>query len=270
MYRGFCISADTVNDVVYDYLYDTIMYDKYSIVLKELDKKSSNITANIAQILKGDARGIIDGEALLQACMPTDTEKYDVFISHSHLQEDLATDLAAYLKLKYGVKCFVDGFVWGSCDNDILKPIDRIWSKHDTIEGSYSYEKRNYSTSHVHAMLSMALLEMIDQCECCIFIIPEEDYSITGIRDCTLSPWIYEEITMFNKVEKRDPQRIRRCNESFSATDEKLSIRYKLDLSDMPEIKAPHLKKYISMEDLSVEYTRAYGWLDILYESLKA
>ena len=270
MYRGFCISTDTINDVIYDYLYDTSVYDKYGAALKELDRKSSNITSNIAQVLKGDAQGIIDGEALLQACMPTNTDRYDVFISHSHLQEDLAKDLAAYLKLRYGVKCFVDGFVWGSCDSDILKPIDRIWSKHDTIEGSYSYEKRNYSTSHVHAMLSMALLEMIDQCECCIFIIPEDDYNITGISDCTLSPWIYEEITMFNKVEKHDPQRVRRCNESFSATGDKLSIRYRLDLSDMPEIKEAHLKKYISMEDLTIKYTRAYRWLDILYESLKA
>lgn len=115
----------------------------------------------------------------------------------------------------------------------------------------------------------MALLEMIDQCECCIFIIPEDDHNIAGIRECTLSPWIYEEITMFNKVEKRDLQRIRRCNESFSATGDKLSIRYNLDLSDMPEIKAAQLKKYISMEALSIEYTRAYRLLDILYDSLK-
>ena len=37
----------------------------------------------------------------------------------------------------------------------------------------------------------------------------------------------------------------------------------------MPELKVSHLKKYIDMTDGVVKYTRAYRWLDILYESMK-
>lgn len=269
MYRGFCVAEDTINDLTLEYLLIDSNYDKHDATLAELNKKSETITSNIAKIIQGDARGIIDGEALQQACMPTGADRYDVFISHSHISEVYAKDLAVYLFLKYGVKCFVDGFVWGSCDNDILRPIDRKWSKHDTKTGSYSYEKRNYSTSHVHAMLSMALLEMIDQCECCIFIKPETDYSILGIKNMTLSPWIYEEITMFNKVEKRKPNRITRCTESFSTTEQDLKIRYKLDLSNMPELRKSHFQTYICDEYDARNYTRAYKWLDNVYDKVK-
>lgn len=268
MYRGFCVSEETIVGLTEDYLFDDGVYGKYNEVLEELDKKSNVINSRIAKILKGDANGIIDGDALQQACMPTKTDKYDVFISHSHLSEDIAKDLAAYLYLKYGVKCFVDGFVWGSCDENILKPIDIRWSKHDTKPGSYSYQKRNYSTSHVHAMLSMALLEMIDQCECCIFIKPEEVYNISNIEKCTLSPWIYEEITMFNLVRKRDLSRPKRCMESYSTTDDKLSIRYKLDLSNMPELTKSHLTMPIHLESIGSDYTKAYRWLDNIYDSV--
>ena len=273
MFRGFCITEDIINEVTFSYFYANDAREKaYEDALKELEGKSSDITSSIASIIQGDASGIINGDALQQACMPTASDKYDVFISHSHNSEDCAKDLAAYLKIKYGVRCFVDGFVWGSCDKDILRPIDKKWSKHDSGDGSYSYEKRNFSTSHVHAMLSMALLEMIDQCECCIFIKPEEMYSITGVSDMTLSPWIYEEITMFNKVEKQMPNRTMRRNESFSNVGPRLKIRYKLDLSNMPELKEAHLQAYIN-DDIELRnmnnYTKAYRWLDYVYSCLK-
>jgi hypothetical protein len=264
MYKGFCVSEDTILDLD---LYD-IHYEDYTKALEELDKKSEMITKRIASILNGDANGVIDSEALQQVCMPTKTEQYDVFISHSHLSEDSAKYLAVYLYLKYGVKCFVDEFVWGSCDNDILRPIDNRWSTHGTKKGCYSYEKRNFSTSHVHVMLSMALLEMMDSCECCIFIKPEQEYSLSSIEDYTLSPWIYEEITMFNKIKGVKPSRITRCNESFSAIDTQLKIRYKLDLSDMPELEEAHLKHYVGSLTNDGGYTRAYRWLDYLYDNV--
>lgn len=272
MYKGYCITEETINDVTFPYFYANGTREQaYEDALAELDKRSNSITARIAKLLQGDAQGIIDGDALQQACMPTTSSKYDVFISHSHSDDngESAKDLAVYLHMKYGVRCFVDGFVWGSCDKDILRPIDKIWSTHDSKDGSYSYEKRNYSTSHVHAMLSMALLEMIDQCECCIFIKPKEGYNITGIQNMTLSPWIYEEIVMFNKIWKQKPNRTSRCTESFSEMKPPLRIRYKLDLSNMPELRKSHLQLYFSDEYMPTNYTPAYRWLDYLYDHLK-
>jgi len=265
MYRGFCITEETINDLMCSYFNTPgFIQKKYEEALSDLNIKSTKITSTIAKILQGDARGIIDGDALQQACMPTTIGEYDVFISHSHNSKKSATDLAAFLKMKYGIRCFVDGFVWGSCDNDILRPIDKIWSRHDSRKDSYSYEKRNFSTSHVHAMLSMALLEMIDQCECCIFIKPELEYNIAGISDCTLSPWIYEEISFFNKVAKHKPIRLMRVQESFSRG---LKVRYKLDLSDIAELKKQHFQK--SIFDDSLSYTKAFKWLDYIYENVK-
>lgn len=100
MYRGFCVAEDTINYLALKYLLTDSIYDKYDVALAELNKKSEAITSNIAKILQGDTRGIIDGEALLQACMPTNADKYDVFISHSHNSENFAKDLAVYLYLK--------------------------------------------------------------------------------------------------------------------------------------------------------------------------
>lgn len=268
MYRGFCITEKTINDLMCSYFITSgYIQKKYDEALSDLNKKSTEITSTIAKILQGDARGIIDGDALQQACMPTTIGKYDVFISHSHNSRKSAKDLAAFLKMRYGIRCFVDGFVWGSCNNDILRPIDKKWSRQDSRKDLYSYEKRNFSTSHVHAMLSMALLEMIDQCECCIFIKPEHEYNIAGISDSTLSPWIYEEITMFNKVAKQKPNRITRIQESFSTINRGLKVRYKLDLSNISELKNQHLQ--VSFPDDSMSYTKAFKWLDYIYENVK-
>ena len=84
MYKGFYVSEETIVGLTENCLYDDDVYDKYNYVLKELDKKSSDITSHIAKILKGDDSGAIDGEALQQACMLTHTNKYDV-LSHIHI-----------------------------------------------------------------------------------------------------------------------------------------------------------------------------------------
>ena len=268
MYRGFCISKLSINIALKNYLTTDSRNQTFKEVLRGLYTKGTNITSRINAILEGDENGVIDGEALQNACMPTPTDKYDIFISHSHTEENEAKKLAAYLKMRYGLRCFVDGFVWGSCDNDILWPLDKKWSWLDANKESFSYEKRNYSTSLVHAMLSMALLEMIDHCECCIFIKPTTDLVVTSIEDCTTSPWIYEEIIMFNKIEKKGPNRITRCMESFSAAGDKPTIRYRLDMSDMPLLKPVHLQKNIHLNAGTSDYTIAYRWLDDIYDSV--
>lgn len=269
MYKGFCINKSSINLAISNYLANETLTFGFRKMRASLDTKEKDVTSRIAKILQGDASGIIDGEALKNACMPTENEKYDIFISHSHTEEKEAKDLAAYLRMRYGLKCFVDGFVWGSCDKDILRPLDEIWSWQNAKKESFSYEKRNYSTSLVHAMLSMALLEMIDKCECCIFIKPTSDLMVSGIDNCTTSPWIYEEIMMFNKVEKNKPNRVTRCTESFSAIRTKPSVIYRLDLSNMPTLKTSHLQKNIATDEYTLKYTKAHRWLDDIYDNVK-
>ena len=55
----------------------------------------------------------------------------------------------------------------------------------------YDYNKRNYSTSHVHMMLSTALTMMMDEAECVIFLNTPNALSTKDIVHKTESPWIF-------------------------------------------------------------------------------
>ena len=142
------------------------------------------------------ALGIVNGDTLRNTYFPSSTvlnTSYDVFISHSHTNEEEAYVLAAWFQCYCGLTCFVDSMAWGSADQ-LLKEIDNIYcyKKHSK---TYDYKKRNFTTSHVHVILSMALLETIKNSRYCIFIESQESISLkTGLKKKTLSPWLYEEI----------------------------------------------------------------------------
>lgn len=153
-----------------------------------------------------DQNGVIDGSNLQGMTFPFDSLNYDVFISYSHNDEAEAMYLATLLRKK-GLKVFLDSTVWYSADG-LLDAIDKknSWAD-DNIH--YDTTKRNFSTSHVHAMLSMAMLEAIRRSECCLFI--ESPHSLTlksGIETHTLSPWIYEEATFINNMQPSLPPRM--------------------------------------------------------------
>ena len=150
--------------------------------------------------------GIIKGDTLKDAYFPSglfDGSNYDVFISHSHNNEKEAHLLAAWLKKYKKLSCFVDSFAWGSADQ-LLKEIDDkyCYRKHSK---TYDYKKRNFTTSHVHAILSMALLETILRSKFCVFIESSESVPLnSGLKKKTLSPWLYEEIKYMQLLQ---PQR---------------------------------------------------------------
>lgn len=106
--------------------------------------------------------GVIDGTKLQENWFPT-KHKFNVFLSHSHNDKQLAIALAGFLKDKLGLNAFIDSCLWGY-SNDLLKEIDQRYCRHRNGV-SFDYNKRNYSTSHVHMMLSIALSRMIDNCE---------------------------------------------------------------------------------------------------------
>ncbi len=160
-----------------------------------------------------------------------------VFISHAHKDSALALSLAGHLHKELGLKSFVDSALWGYSD-DLLRILDDAFCYNET-SGTYSYAKRNRSTSHVHMMLSVALSRMIDRCECIIFIntpqsITSRDY-IKG--DKTDSPWIFSEIAMTRLINKRSREDHRGiepvlATESLGA-DTRLRVRYDVDLGHL-------------------------------------
>ena len=140
--------------------------------------------------------------------------KADIFISHSHNDLDKVKAFAGWLYQKFKLTTFIDSCVWGYCD-DLLKEIDEMYCKNSI--GNYDYNARNYSTSHVHMMLSIALTQMMDSTECVIlYNTPNSVYWGKELEDIkvrkkkTLSPWIYYELANTKVLEEKEPLRLKK------------------------------------------------------------
>lgn len=192
--------------------------------------KKANFKKSIKQLIKPQD-GILNGSTIKDVYFPSTTLdgfKYDFFISHSHNDEEAAIILAAWLETYYDCSCFIDSLVWKSAD-ELLKEIDDryCYRKHTK---TYDYKKRNFTTSHVHAILSMALLETIKNSKCCIFIESDESISLSnGLRKKTFSPWLYEEIKYMTLFQPTDSTKY------FAKTDslnENFKVKYDADELD--------------------------------------
>lgn len=93
---------------------------------------------------------------------------------------------------------FIDSQIWGHSDQ-LLKEIDNKYCKNSS-DSTYSYEKRNGSTAHIHMMLSYALTRMIDRTECVIFIESDKSISVSDSINKTNSPWIFHELSTVDTI----------------------------------------------------------------------
>lgn len=191
MYSRFRLKSDTLKNYL-------DQFEKlYPITPVDIDKERSGVYKKLHSFTGKD--GVIDGKSLQEYTFPNDAgaDFYHVFISYSHNDTDLARRLCAYLKDYCGLRVFLDCYVWKSADG-LLKQIDDKYCK-TSDKKHYVYGRRNFSTSHIHAMLSMAILDIINRTECCIFLDSEHSIHIENLNNTnkarTLSPWIYEEIS---------------------------------------------------------------------------
>jgi hypothetical protein len=150
--------------------------------------------------------GVIDGGKLQSHWFGQ--EKVDVFISHSHKDKELAIAIAGWLHDRFGLRAFVDSCVWGYA-NDLQRLLDNKYCKSPPPATTYAYDKRNRTTSHVHMMLSTALIDMIDRTECFVFLhtnesIVKNDIQTTVKHATTTSPWIYAELAA-SRVIRQQP-----------------------------------------------------------------
>lgn len=163
--------------------------------------------------------------------------KEDIFLSHSHQDEYYVIALAGFFE-SLGMSTFVDSAVWGYC-NDLQKEIDDkyCWKKESK---TYSYERRNNSTAHVHAILMGALMKMIDNTECLIFVNTPNSMDASDIKmDVTRSPWIYSELLMTQVIRKSEP--IRKGQAFFEARHDGLEMTFPVDLSEMNELSIDNI-----------------------------
>lgn len=226
---------------------------------KELFKQYSNQVEQKLEELILD-NGNIDGGKMQSNWFPS--VKADIFLSHSHKNEKDAIALSGYLYDKLGIRTFVDSCIWGYSD-ELLKKLDEKFCKMDS--GHFDYNKRNFTTSNVHMMLSTALTKMMDKTECLLFLNTPESISFKeGVKSSTLSPWIYAEIETSKLIRHKklsEYRTSRRRTMTFSKGGKVLneSIEYPLDLTHLTNLNSTDIRNWIN------EYQNEEFPLDLLY-----
>ena len=205
-------------------------------------------------------------------------EDVDIFLSHSHQDINKVQALAGWLYDEFGLTAFIDSCVWGYCV-ELLKEIDDDYCKNSDGK-SYAYNLRNYTTSHVHIMLSTALTEMIDKTECIMFYNTPNSISLAEDvatlkkekKKVTLSPWIYHELAMTSLLESK-PKREKAILESVLHkafnTDSLPNIEHEVGkyLNDMEPLEGVELREWKRNYHSVPEYKDVHA-LDVLYAML--
>ena len=175
--------------------------------------------------------------------------------------------MAGWLSLNLKLKAFVDSSVWGYAD-ELLKRIDDKYCWNAST-GTYRYEDRNRSTSHVHMMLSAALGMMLDSTECLIFL--NSSQSVSSKEDAvstTQSPWLFAEIAMARIVRKQIPERprpLREFTEKRAAAGPTIEYEIATALATLSDMTSKTLNMWYDRQEQRQGYA-----LDALYEILPA
>ena len=172
--------------------------------IEDLEEMSSSITTKIIDYNEQFKACVeneeIDAQKLQDGIFPV-LNKYDVFVSHSHEDEELAIKFKKWIEKNLDMSCFLDKEIWGSGDK-ILKKIDKLcWRPERKV---YDYEERNLTTSYVHVMLCNALMQAMDNCRFAFFL--NTPNSITAgsawAEPKTHSPWLFYELSVLKYIRK--------------------------------------------------------------------
>lgn len=246
MFIGFelkNLKEDNFNDSFKKYL---------QIGEKDFDEYKLEISETIKEFSNKD--GSIDGNKMQSAWFPQIDA--DIFLSHSHADEDLVIAFAGWLKHFFDLKVFVDSCIWGY--SKVLQNI--IDEKYNKIaDGKYHYDKVLYASSHVHMMLNTALMQMIDNCECIIFLNTPNSVKPKEVVSKVVSPWIYSEIGMTKLIKRKkiDEHRFKKLFEE-TKTFSQFEIEYNLDTDHLTQLTTTDLinwqKKYGGKSDYALDY----------------
>lgn len=195
----------------------------------------------------------------------------DIFLSHSHRDEELVIKFAGWLSKSFGLKVFIDSCVWGY-SGTLLKEIDDNYSFiRYNMDGStiYDYEKAKNSSSHVHMLLNGALAKMIDDTECLFFINTPNSITVKESVNKTYSPWIYSELLLSNVVRRRKLEEYRKnvlkrpAEESYFNESRDLSIEYDAYTDRLKELPMNQLSKW---KESSKKIGKPWMAMDKLYQ----
>lgn len=197
------------------------------------EANQETVRAKISSFI--NPRGKIDAGQLQAEWFPS--VEADVFISHSHNDLDQALIFSGWL-LDQGITTFVDSCVWGNA-SQLLKEIDKIYTWQPT-RGVYDYNLRNFSTSHVHMLLSVALTKIIDTCECLFFLNTPNAIRSEEVVAETASPWLYHELTIASFIRRKELSDYRSYADFQKglSVNEGLEMAFPVNLEDLIELDA--------------------------------
>lgn len=270
MFAGFNLTLDRYN---FENMISTEIYsfEQFKAIGRTyISQRKSKCEENLKNYV---LNGVTDGTKLADDWFPQIDA--DIFISHSHKDEDLALALAGWLYNKFELKCFIDSCVWGYID-DLLEMINKEYSeRRPDKEGGYVYnhKKCNIAASHVNMMLCMALQKMIDKTEA-VFVVNTEN-SIMKYGDvyetATFSPWIYSEIVCTQIVRNKELSKYRSQKIIKYAMDSTTEINsmyqsaYNISLDHLKDIKTTDLINWEQRWRTVNNKSDRYG-LDELYK----
>ena len=251
MYRAFNVTLDSNQYLNY---VNTKQYENdKSISLQKLQKIINS-------------RDIIQASEIKKLLLPS--KQYDIFISHSHKDLELAKGFANYLYLFLGVTCFIDSLYWGNIDR-LQNEVNELHLTCDNMTGRsyYDYEKTLQVAKHANMILASALTEMIDNCEC-VFFLNTDNSVIRGTeaisKNETYSPWIYHEVFTTSIIHRKGTGR-RAALEEQQIRDNAIKplsqFIYNLDLTGMTILNDDDIIHWRS----TVKYDYNNNPLDVLY-----
>ena len=249
MYRAFNVTLESNKYLGY---VNTRQYENdKSISLQKLQKIINS-------------RDIIQAWEIKKLLLPS--KRYDIFISHSHKDLELAKGFANYLYLFFNVTCFIDSLYWGNID-ELQNELNELHLTYDgvTKKSYYDYEKTLQVAKHADMILASALTEMIDNCEC-VFFLNTDNSVIRGTeaisKNETYSPWIYHEVFTTTIIQKKQRSKF---NESYQFRDNAIKqipdISYGLDLSGMTVLREEDIFEW----EIKINSNKDKHPLDVLY-----
>lgn len=241
MYRGFNLSLDGVVSPFAAHRQAGVEF---------MQNTWPKLKPDMAALTSGDD---IDGDKVMKDWFAG--VNANVFISHSHDDKDIALGLAGYLHHELQLRPFVDSLVWSNA-SDLLRNIDNLYCRSEDGK-TYSYERRNYTTSHVHMMLAASLTEAIDRCECIIFLNTPSSIAAADAENSaeekTASPWIYHELNTSRLIRRRELKRPR-----FAVKAEARDVALESASESYPTIMYPAALAHLA----HIDYADVVSWAD--------
>ena len=176
--------------------------------------------------------------------------KPDIFLSHSHADENDVIRLAILIEKELNLSVFIDSCVWG----DAFKLLRKVDEKYCLNGETFNYHIRNHTTSNIFIILNSALHRIIDNCEAFVFLGTDKSIPITDAfedKKYLSSPWIYSELQFAKLVRRTPKKRVIKFESGDQVSAESLGLD-----------KAPNFAYSIPETDTTLPNQNLKNWIE--------